>query len=72
MDINEFSNNLCYLNTSIARYLDANKALGHIKQGNLHLPNDVIITIEDVLHERICQCEKKIIEQATKLTQSKD
>ncbi|MBA7496435.1 hypothetical protein ES702_07043 [subsurface metagenome] len=68
MDVIEFSNRLCQMNTVITKYLDAKRARDFCSGGQLPLPNVVINTIADVLDERICQCEKKIIEQATKLT----
>lgn len=68
MDFNDFADTLCHLNTAIAKYLDAKKARDYCREGHLPLPNDVLITIGDVLEERIDQCEKQIIEWATKLT----
>lgn len=68
MDVIDFANALCRLNTAIAKYLNAKKAREFCRDGHLPLPNDVLITIGDVLEERIGQCEKQIIELATKLS----
>ena len=67
MDVYDFADAMCHLNTAITRYLNVKKALEVVNQGHLPMSNDVIITIQDVLHEKICQYEKKIIELATKL-----
>jgi len=67
MDVYDFADAMCHLNTAIAKYLDAKKARDYCRQGHLPLPDDVIITIGNVLEERIDQCEKQIIELATKL-----
>ena len=68
MDIAEFSNRLCEMNTVIAKYLDAKRARDFCSGGQLLLPNVVINTIADVLDGRIYLCEKQIVELATKLT----
>jgi len=67
MSVYDFADAMCHLNTAIARYLNAKKALEYINRDHLPLPNEVLVTIEDVLGERISQCEKQIIELATKL-----
>jgi len=67
MSGNDFSDAMCHLNTAIAGYLSVKKASDVINQGHLPLMNDVLITIQDVLHEKICQYEKQIVELATKL-----
>lgn len=72
MDYIDFADALCHLNTAIAKYLDAKKAREYCSEGSLRLPNDVLITIGDVLEERIEQCEKQIIEWATKLTTQRE
>ncbi len=68
MDVIDFTDALCHLNTAIAKYLDAKKAREYCSEGNLPMPNEVINTIQDVLGEKIDQYEKQIIELATKLT----
>lgn len=72
MDVYDFADAMCHLNTAIAKYLNAKKAREFCSQGNLPLPNDVINTINDVLWEKICQYEKEIIELATKLTDQQE
>jgi len=68
MNVIDFAEALCQLNTAIARYLNVKKALEHCKTGHLCLSNEVIDTIRDVLWEKINQYEKEIIELATKLS----
>lgn len=67
MDIFDFADAMCRLHTAIVKYLDAKKARDYIRAGHFHLADDVIITIGNVLEERLGQCEKQIIELATKL-----
>ncbi len=67
MEFINFADALCQLNTAIHKYLDAKKAREYCR-GHLPVPDDVLITIGSVLEERIAQCEKQIIELATKLT----
>ena len=68
MNVTDFSDKLCHLDTAIAKYLNVKKAREYCSGGHLPLPNDVINTILDVLAEKISQYEKQIIELATKLT----
>ena len=68
MDVYDFADAMCHLNTAIAKYLAAKKAREYCSQGSLHLPNDVINTILDVLGEKMDQYQKEIIELAVKLT----
>jgi len=68
MDVAEFSNRLCEMNTVIAKYLSAKKARDYVAADYAHLPNDMSVTIQCVLGEKIDQYEKQIIELATKLT----
>lgn len=68
MNVIDFAEVLCQLNTAIAKYLNVKKAFEYCKTGQLCLPNDVIDTIRDVLWEKIDQYEKEIIELATKLS----
>lgn len=68
MDFYDFADALCHLNTAIDKYFDAKKARDYTKDGHIPLPDDVLITIGNVLEERISQCEKQVIEWATKLT----
>ena len=68
MNVIDFADALCHLNTAIHRYLNVKKARECCTQGNLPLTNDVIDTIRDVLWEKINQYEKQIIELATKLS----
>ena len=68
MDIMDFSQTLCNLNTAIHKYLGAKKARDYCRERTFTVPNDVLITIGDVLDGRIAQCEKQIIELATKIT----
>lgn len=67
MDVYDFADAMCHLKTAIAKYLDARKARDYCSDRSLSLPNDVLITIDNVLEERIDQYEKQIIEKATKL-----
>ncbi len=67
MNVIDFADALCHLNTAIAKYLNVKKAREFCDRGNLTLPNEVIDTIRDVLWEKIDQYEKQIIELATKL-----
>lgn len=68
MDVYDFADAMCQMNTAIARYLNVKKAQEYCSGGHLTLPNDVTDTIRDVLAEKISQYEKQIIELATKLT----
>lgn len=68
MDVTDFSDKLCHLDTAIVKYLNVKKAREYCRQGHLPLPPEVSNTIEDVLAEKIDQYEKQIIELATKLT----
>ena len=67
MDVYDFADAMCHLNTAIAKYLDAKKARDYCRERTFTVPDDVLITIGNVLEERIGQCEKQIIELATKL-----
>lgn len=68
MDVYDFADAMCHLNTAITKYLNVKKAREYCSGGHLPLPNDVIDTILDVLAEKTSQYEKQIIELATKLT----
>jgi len=68
MDVIDFTDALCHLNTAIAKYLSAKKAREYIVGLHACLPPDMTLTIQDVLGEKIDQYEKQIIELATKLT----
>ena len=68
MDYYDFADAMCHLNKAIAKYLDAKKARDYCKERTFTVPDDVLITIGNVLEERICQCEKEILELATKVT----
>ena len=72
MDVYDFADAMCHLNTAIAKYLNAKKAREYCNQGGLHLPNDVINTILDVLGEKMDQYQKEIIELAIKLTDQQE
>ena len=72
MDVYDFADAMCHLNTAIAKYLNAKKAREYCSQGNLLLPNDVINTILDVLGEKMDQYQKQIIELAIKLTDQQE
>jgi len=64
----DFADALCHLNTAIIKYERAEKARNVCQRGHLPIAPEVIDTILDVLNERIVQCEREIIEWATKLT----
>jgi len=68
MNVIDFADALCHLNTVIHRYLNVKKAIDYFKDERLPLPNEIITTIQDVLWEKINQYEKQIIELATKLS----
>ena len=68
MDVIDFTDALCHLNTAINKYLDVKKAREYCRRGNIIMPPEMINTILDVLGEKIDQYEKQIIELATKLT----
>lgn len=72
MDVCDFTDAMCHLNTAIAKYLNAKKAREYCSQGHLPLPNDVINTIFDVLGEKMDQYQKEIIELAIKLTDQQE
>jgi len=73
MDIEKFSDLLVRLNTTIEKYLKAKKARELVSQGhNLCLDSEIIITIVNIIDEKIDQYERQIIGQATKLTQVTD
>lgn len=69
MDVTDFSDKLCHLHTAIVKYLDVKKARDFcVRNGHcLHIPSEVIITIECVLGEKETHYEKQIIELATQL-----
>lgn len=67
MDVYDFADAMCHLNTLIIKYLNIKKARDRCCEGNLCLPADLIRIILDVLDEKIDQYEKQIIELATKL-----
>ena len=68
MDVIDFTDALCHLNTAIEKYLKAKEARKYVSEGCAHLPPEMLTTILDVLGEKIDQYEKQIIELATKLT----
>ena len=67
MDFYDFPDALRQLNTLSAMYLSAKKAREFCTGHYGHLPNDICMTIECVLGEKICQYEKQILELATKI-----
>jgi len=72
MDIYDFTETLCHLTTVIEQYQSAKKAKEFCASNRSHvMPNDISITIEYVLDEKMDQYEKQIIELATELTPKK-
>jgi len=73
MNVYDFAELMCQLNTLIAKYLSSKKAREFctVNHGRF-LPNDISITIECVLSEQIEQCKKQIVELATKLTDQQE
>jgi len=68
MDVIEFAGKMCHLKTAIDKYLDVKKAREYCKDGHLPLPPDVMSTIIELIGDEMDQCEKEIIELATKLS----